>query len=139
MAHYLKEDSIMAIHKKTYRDGPFKDFIAQGTQVGNVLYMAGQVGIDESGTVPATIAEQTAIAYSNMKHVLAQFGATMDNIVDETFFVTDMSTLMDNLEAVYGVRESAYGGMPEVSQTVVQVVALVQSELQIEIKCIAHL
>ncbi|WP_371195277.1 RidA family protein [Glaciecola sp. SC05] len=129
----------MTPHKKTYRNGPFKDYIAQGTQVGNVLYMAGQVGIDDNGIVPASIAEQTAIAYANMKHVLSQFGATMENIVDETFFVTDMNALMDNLEAVYGIRESAYGGKPEVSQTVVQVVALVQGELQIEIKCIAHL
>jgi enamine deaminase RidA (YjgF/YER057c/UK114 family) len=129
----------MAIEKKTFRNGPFKDFIAQGTQVGNVLYMAGQVGISDSGSVSTNIAEQTAIAYSNMKHVLSQFGADMSNIVDETFFVTDMRELMDNVEAVYGERESAYGGMPEVSQTVVQVVALVQPELKIEIKCIAHL
>ena len=129
----------MAIDKKTYRDGPFKDYIAQGTQVGNMLYLAGQVGISENGDVPANIAEQTAIAYSNMKHVLSQFGADMGNIVDETFFVTDMNELMENVEAVYGEREAAYGSMPEVSQTVVQVVALVQPELKIEIKCIAHL
>lgn len=129
----------MTLHKKTYRSGPFKDFIAQGTQVGNVLYMAGQVGIDDNGKVPASIVEQTAMAYSNMKHVLAQFGADMSNIVDETYFVTDMNALMDNVESVYGERVSAYGGKPEVSQTVVQVVALVQPELKIEIKCIAHI
>ena len=129
----------MTIQKKTYRNGPFKDFIAQGTQIGNVLYMAGQVGISNSDNVPEDIAEQTAIAYTNMKHVLSQFGAGMENVVDETFFVTDMNELMENVEAVYGERESAYGGMPEVSQTVVQVVALVQPELKIEIKCIAHL
>jgi len=46
---------------------------------------------------------------------------------------------MENVDAVYEERESAYGSMPEVSQTVVQVVALVQPELKIEIKCIAHL
>lgn len=128
----------MKINKKTYRSGPFKDFIAQGTQSGNILYMAGQVGIDGNGDVPQEIAEQTAIAYTNMKDVLSQFGADMSNIVDETFFVTNMDELMGNVEAVYGERESAYG-MPEVSQTVVQVVGLVQPELKIEIKCIAHL
>ncbi|GGW76353.1 Rid family hydrolase [Alteromonas halophila] len=129
----------MTIRKKTYRSGPFKDFIAQGTQVGNVLYMAGQVGITDSGNVPASLEEQTAVAYSNLKHVLSQFGADMGNIVDETFFVTDMNELMENVETVYSQRESAYGGKPEVSQTVVQVAALVQPELKIEIKCIAHL
>lgn len=64
--------------------------------------MAGQVGISDSGNVRANITEQTAIAYSNMKHVLSQFGADIGNVVDETFFVTDMSELMENVEAVYG-------------------------------------
>jgi enamine deaminase RidA (YjgF/YER057c/UK114 family) len=63
----------------------------------------------------------------------------MSNIVDETFFVTNMKELFDNLEDVYGERETAYVGKPEVSQTVVQVVALVQPELKIEIKCVARL
>lgn len=63
----------------------------------------------------------------------------MSNVADETFFVTDMDALMESVEEVYGTREEAYGGKPEVSQTVLQVVALVQPELKIEIKCIAHL
>ncbi|MCP4627031.1 MAG: RidA family protein, partial [bacterium] len=67
------------------------------------------------------------------------FGADMSNIVDETFFVTDMNELFGNIEDVYGAREAAFGGNPEVCQTVVQVVALVQPELKIEIKCVAHL
>ena len=129
----------MAIEKKTYRSGPFRDFFAQGTQIGNVLYMSGQVGIDQNGNTPASIAAQAGIAYSNMQDVLAQFGADMGNIVDETFFVTDMGELMSSIEEVYGAREAAYGGAPEVCQTVVQVVALVQPELKIEIKCVAHL
>ena len=129
----------MTIEKKTYRSGPYQDFFAQGTQVGNVLYLSGQVGIDRDGNTPASIADQTKVAYTNMQDTLAQFGADMSNIVDETFFVTDMHELFGNIEDVYGAREAAYGGNPEVSQTVVQVVALVQPELKIEIKCVAHL
>ncbi len=129
----------MTIEKKTYRSGPYQDFFAQGTQVGNVLYLSGQVGIDRDGNTPTSIADQTKVAYTNMQDTLAQFGADMSNIVDETFFVTDMHELFGNIEDVYGAREAAYGGNPEVSQTVVQVVALVQPELKIEIKCVAHL
>ncbi len=129
----------MTIEKKTYRSGPYQDFFAQGTQVGNVLYLSGQVGIDRDGNTPTSIADQTKVAYTNMQDTLAQFGADMSNIVDETFFVTDMNELFVNIEDVYGAREAAYGGNPEVSQTVVQVVALVQPELKIEIKCVAHL
>jgi len=129
----------MTIEKKTYRSGPYQDFFAQGTQVGNVLYLSGQVGIDRDGNTSANIADQTKAAYTNMQDTLSQFGADMSNIVDETFFVTDMDELFGNIEDVYGAREAAYGGNPEVSQTVVQVVALVQPELKIEIKCVAHL
>ncbi len=129
----------MTIEKKTYRSGPYQDFFAQGTQVGNVLYLSGQVGIDRDGNTPTSIADQTKVAYTNMQDTLSRFGADMSNIVDETFFVTDMNELFGNIEDVYGAREAAYGGNPEVSQTVLQVVALVQPELKIEIKCIAHL
>ncbi len=129
----------MTIDKKTYRSGPFHEFFAQGTQVGNVLYLAGQVGIDREGSAPTGIADQAKVAYTNMQDVLGHFGADMSNVVDETFFVTDMGELMTNVEDVYSAREAAYGGIAEVSQTVVQVAALVQPELKIEIKCIAHL
>ena len=38
----------MGINKKLYRSGPYADLFSQGVQVGNGLYMAGQVGNDES-------------------------------------------------------------------------------------------
>lgn len=129
----------MSIKKKTYRSGPYQEYFAQGTQVGNVLYLSGQIGIYQDGKTPTGIADQTKVAYMNVKDVLSQFGADMGNIVDEAFFVSDMDEFFGNIEDVYGAREVAYGGNPEVCQTLVQVVALAQPELKIEIKCIAHL
>lgn len=129
----------MGIEKKSFRSGPYADFIAQGVQVGNVLYLAGQVGVDAEGNTPDGIGEQSIIAYENLKSVLAEFGADMSNIVEETFFVTDMNAFMGSVGEIYTSRETTYGEKPEVAQTVVQVVALVQPELKIEIKCIAHL
>ncbi len=129
----------MSIGKKTYRSGPFKDIFAQGVQIKNVIYLAGQVGVDEAGIPGAEITEQVKIAYSNIRKVLSEFGATMDNIVDETWFVTDVNEIMANGETVFGTRAEAYGGLPEVSQTLVQVAALILPDLKIEIKCIAHI
>ncbi len=129
----------MSISKQTFRSGPYKDFFAQGVKVGNILYIAGQVGVDEEGNVPEDVAAQTELAYAHMKAVLSEFGATMENVVDETFFVTNMSEIMENAEAVFGVRAQAYGGIPEVSQTLIQVAGLVAPEMKLEIKCIAHL
>ena len=61
----------MMIEKKTYRSGPYQDFFAQGTQVGIVLYLSGQVGIDRDGNPPTSIADQTKVAYTNMQDVLS--------------------------------------------------------------------
>ncbi len=129
----------MTIDKKTYRSGPYADFIAQGVQVGNVLYLSGQLGMDDEGNVPDELLAQVKLAYASLTQVLAEFGASLDNVVDETFFVTDVEELMAKVEPVYTPLQEAYGGLPEVAQTVIQIGALVDLRCKIEIKCIAHL
>ena len=133
------KERVLSIDKQTFRSGPFKDLFAQGVRVGDILYLAGQVGVDASGNPGADITEQTKLAYENIRKVLFEFGATMSNIVDETMFVTDIEEIMSNADSVFGVRAEAYGGIPELSQTLVQVSALVLPKLKLEIKCIAHL
>lgn len=129
----------MTIKKQSYRSGPFQDFIAQAVRVGNQLFLSGQVGMDENGKVGEGAVEQTHLAYENIKHVLAQFNASLDNVVDETMFVTDIDQIMANAEDIYGVRAQAYGGTPEVCQTLLEVSKLVLPELMLEIKCVALL
>ena len=129
----------MSINKKLYRSGPYADLFSQGVQVGNALYMAGQVGIDKHSAAPEGLLEQMSLAYGHVQDVLAQFGSTMDNIVDETWFVTDVNDCMAQVEALFTERHMIYGRVPEVSQTLVQVGALVDPALKIEIKCVAVL
>ncbi len=117
---------------------PYKDFIALGVRVGNMLHLSGQVGTNANHKAGKDIVEQAELAYANIKSVLAEFGASMDNIVDETMYVTDVAEVMANVEAVFTARANAYGGTPEVSQTLVQIVALVEPDLKIEIKCTAQ-
>lgn len=107
--------------------------------MGNTLYLSGQVGMDEAGNIPTSMAEQTVLAYANIRTVLAEFGAGFDNIVDETFLVTSVEETHDQLEAIFGARAEAYGGTPEVTQTLIGVAGLLLPELKLEIKCIAHL
>ena len=66
----------------------------------------------------------------------------MDHIVYETLFVTDMSAIMGGeaqMGAFFGMRAEAYGGNPQVSQSLIGVKELVMPELLIEIKVVAHL
>jgi enamine deaminase RidA (YjgF/YER057c/UK114 family) len=99
--------------------------------------LAGQVGMTEAGEIPSDLPSQVKAAYKNIAAVLFEFGATMDNIVDETFFVTDMKDCMRQVPAIFETREAAYGKKPEVAQTLIGVSALVDPGLKVEIKIIA--
>ena len=127
------------MNKKLYRTGPYADFFSQGVQVGNVLTLAGQLGDNEDGSVPGEIKDQMINCYNNIKNVLSEFGATLDNVIDETWFVTDVNECMENVSDIFDERENIYGCKPEVSQTLVGISALVQPQYKLEIKVIAYI
>ena len=127
----------MTIQKKLFRNGPYADLFSQGVQGGNSLHLAGQVGTDATGRAPESLVEQMKNAYQHVESVLKEFDCTMDNVVEETWFVTDMHECMSQVEALFTARQMIYGKTPEVAKTVVQVVALVDPSFKIEIKCVA--
>ena len=129
----------MKLDKKLFRDGPYSDFFSQGVQVGNILTLAGQLGDGEDGEIPESIKGQMENCYRHIQNVLNEFGASLDNIIDETWFVTDVDECMENVGDIFAERERFYGRKPEVSQTLVGVSALVNPDLKVEIKCIAQL
>ena len=129
--------------KEVVAFGPFKDFIADGVRVGDTIHLSGAVSVDERGQTlhAGDIVKQAQHAYAHIAKVLEKFGATMDDITDETLFVTDMSAIMgskDKMGAVFGARAEAYGGDPQVAQSLIEVAGLVSPELMIEIKVVAH-
>lgn len=127
------------MERKVFRSGPYAELIAQAVQVGDVIYLSGQVGVDEQGDAPDSLVAQTTLAYEHVKAVLAEFGATLHNVVEETVFVTDMAQTMAQVQEVFAARAAAYGGRPDVTQTLVAVSSLVDPAFKIEIKCTAHL
>lgn len=131
----------MAIEKEVVRFGPFAAAIANGVRVGSALYLSGQVSLDDAGRVVGAgdYAAQFRQVYANIVDVLSRFDATLDNVVDETVFVTDMQGLMSDFDQFVPVRREAYGGEPQVTQTMVEVAALAMPGLMVEIKCIAQL
>ena len=131
----------MAVGKNVIRFGPFGNVVANAVQAGNAVYLSGQVSVDSEGLFVGVndLPAQVEQAYKNVRDVLARLDASLDDVVDETWFVTDMEQVMKNFKQVYAVRERAYGTNPETTQTLVQVSALAMPELLVEIKCIAHL
>ena len=78
---------------------------AQAVKVGDTIYVSGQVSHDDMGNIVGlgNMEAQMRQAYANIHKLLAQYGATMDNIVDEILFVTDMNT-------AFAARSQMQGG-----------------------------
>jgi enamine deaminase RidA (YjgF/YER057c/UK114 family) len=121
---------------------------AQAVKVGDTVWVSGQLSHDDAGNMVApapldaagriadhgNMRPQMAQGYANIAKVLADYGLTMDNIVEEVLYVTDM----DAAFAVAGeVRRQAYGGKPVVASTILETPRLAFPDQLIEIKVTA--
>ena len=122
------------------RSGPFARFIPDGVRSGDLITLSGQVSVGAAGAVvaPGDIVGQTRQAYSHVRSILQELGATPDDVVDEMWLLTDIAGAMSSLSELFAVRAELYGDPAPVSQTMVQVAGLVMPELLIEIKVIAR-
>lgn len=78
--------------------GPY----SQATVAGNLVFVSGQLPINaETGAMPEDIKGQTRQSIENIKAILAEVGATLDNVVKSTVFLADMS-LFGPMNEVYG-------------------------------------
>lgn len=116
---------------------------AQAVRVGNTIRLAGQLSHDESGnfigapepgtgvTNTTTMELQMRTTYENAAKLLAQFGAGVQDVVEEVLYVTDMEAAF----AVAGpVRKAAYGTeSPLCVSTIVQIARLALPQQLIEI------
>ena len=82
-----------------------------------------------------TMETQMRQTYANAKKILSQFGATLENVVEEVLYVTDMETAF---AAAGPVRKEAYGSKtPAVASTIIVTPRLSLPTQLIEIKFIA--
>ena len=67
--------------------GPY----SQAVQAGNMIFVSGQLPINaETGEMPSDIKAQTRESIKNIKAILAEAGATLDNVVKTTVLLADM-------------------------------------------------
>ena len=108
---------------------------AQAVKVGDTIYVSGQLGLDDQGNmIYPTMETQMRQTYANAKKILSQFGATLENVVEEVLYVTDMETAF---AAAGPVRKEAYGSTPAVASTIIVTPRLSLPTQLIEIKFIA--
>lgn len=92
----------------------------QGVQVKDTIYLSGQLSHDKDGTLiaPAPLNQegkpvnfdqmeaQIRQTYRNAVALLAEFGATLDDVVEETLYVLDVDSAF---VAGAKVRKEVYG------------------------------
>jgi 2-iminobutanoate/2-iminopropanoate deaminase len=130
----------MTISKKTTSLGmPWEKQYgyAQAVQVRDTIYLSGQVSHDDKGNIVGlgNMEVQMRQAYANIKKVLTEYNATIENVVDEVLFVTDMDAAF---AAAVKCRQEIFSGAPVVASTIVQIQRLAFPELMIEIRCVAR-
>ena len=108
---------------------------SQAVKFDNTIYVSGQVSHDDKGNIVGRgdMQVQMRQAYANIEKVLVQYGATMENIVDEVLFVTDMDAAF---AARVKCRQEVFSDNPVLASTIVQIQRLAFPELMVEIRCI---
>ena len=83
--------------------GPY----SHGLKVGSRVYVAGQRPVvAATGTIPELFADQAKQALENVRHVLEAGGASMDDVVKVTVYLSDIANFAA-FNAVYATYFSA--------------------------------
>ncbi|MGW7291400.1 Rid family hydrolase [Streptomyces xiamenensis] len=122
----------------------------QAVRHGDTIYLSGQVAhdgpelvapapVDANGTVTdvTNTGAQLRQCYANAAQLLARFGASLDDVVDEVIYAVDVPAA----DAAAGpVRKEAYGRPdPQVASTMIGTPRLAFPELLVELKLTARL
>lgn len=66
---------------------------SQAVKVNNMIWVSGQVGINEQFETGKGIEEQTRMAFLNLKHVLEEAGASLADIVELVTYHINMNEM----------------------------------------------
>ena len=114
-----------------------RGIMSQGIAVpaGRMVFASGQVARDVDGSLVGRgdIRAQTRKTLENLQAVLAEGGATMDDVVKVTVFVTSLS---EHFAAIHEVRKEFFKSDYPAS-TLVEISSLVDPDMLIEIEAIA--
>lgn len=107
---------------------------SRAVRAGNTVYVAGTVAWGDDGKVTGAgdMYAQARQAIRNIEKALAQAGASLRDVVLTRTFITDMS----RFEEVARAHGEAFGDVRPAA-TLVEVSALVEPEMLVEIEAIA--
>jgi 2-iminobutanoate/2-iminopropanoate deaminase len=107
--------------------------LSQAMRVGELVFVSGQVGIDDAGELVSLddFDAQADQAFRNLSHVLEAGGSSLDRVVKVTIFLTDMG----NFPKIVELRRKWFTP-PYPADTITEVRSLYRPEVQLEIEAI---
>ncbi len=105
---------------------------SQAVRAQNMVWVSGQVGIDETGKAAESIEAQARAAFSNLSHVLEEAGTGLEDIVELVTYHTSMKGIGKFLKVKAEFIPSDFPAW-----TAVGVTELVMPELLCEIRATA--
>ena len=107
----------------------------QTVRVGNTVYIAGQVALDENGTLhgEGDVEAQVRQVYKNLENACLAHGGTLANMVKTTTYITAEAYF----PAIGSARQEYYGDNAPVNATLI--VGLAKPEWLVEIEGTAHI
>ena len=91
---------VIATEKAPGAIGPY----SQAMRIGNMIFTSGQIPLNSAtGEMVTEIAAATKQSLENVKAILEVEGATMDNVIKTTVFLSDMNNFvaMNEVYATY--------------------------------------
>lgn len=100
-----------------------------------VAYVAGQVSVDAIGQIvaPNDLRGQTPVVFDNLGKIIADLGATFDDVIELRTYVVGRENLAAWFEARTDVYQRIYPNAAWPPNTLVVVSALNRPELRLEI------
>ena len=99
-------------------------------RAGNLIWVSGIVGMRADGTIPDDTVAQFDIAMDALDACLRAAGAAPEHVVKVQVFMTDISE-----RAAINPRRVEYFGEHRPASTLVEVSALVDPRMTVEIEC----
>ncbi len=103
-------------------------------RAGDHIWLSGMVGMTKEGNIPEDTVEQFKLAMATIDNCLRKAGGLPEHIVKVQVFLTDISE-----RAAINVVRQEYFGDHRPASTLLEVSALVDPRLKVEIEAVAYI
>ena len=102
--------------------------LSKAVRAGDFVFLSGQLGFDDAGTIPSGIKAQTSHCIRNIASILQEASLDMSHLVKTLIWLTDLSNSAEFNE----VYQKAFPQLPPARSTVCSQLALPLALIEIE-------